>query len=271
MGPIMPRYQATDADKAKSYFKFFEREAVKLDPAKLETIYAKPMSSKGKLAFVDRAKLTEPGFDDEKGFCVMPDGTGYISDSVFIPGGTADMIDWFIGWRGLEPLRFAIEKPDQYISAVSMQTNFYFDEDRTAQEKYWDTTQVIEKADGMAVKKEFLNFKCPLDVGFNGCKIGPDEETKTLVCARNYAEDFPPTAPPNYFICHQVVEVEGGIEVRTRIWYGWTVRYGRNYKQLPDEFKMEPLFPKALMIENAIEWANIAAILPELYAAEKDN
>ena len=271
MGPMQRKVPVTDADKAKSYFKYYERETAQLDPAKLATVYGAPMSSKGKITFAERAKIFEPGFDDEKGYCVMKDGTGYISDSVFIPGGTAEMIDWFFGWRGLDPLRFVIENPTTNISAVSMQTNFYEDEDRTPQEKNWDTTQVVLKSAGMGVKKEFLNFKCPLDVGFNGCEFGPDKEIKTFVCARNYADGYPPTAIPDYFICHQVVDVEGGIEVRTRIWYGWTVRYGKNYKQLPDEFRMEPMVPKALMLENAIEWANIAAILPSLYAEEKDN
>lgn len=271
MGPMQSKVPVTDADKAKSYFKYYERETAKLDPAKLATVYGAPMSSKGKLTFGERTKILEPGFDDEKGFCVLADGTGYVSDSIFIPGATAEMIDWFIGWRGLDPLRFVIEDPNQNISAVSMQTNYYFDEDRTAQEKYWDTTQVIQRKAGMGVKKSFLNFKCPLDAGFRGCKFGAEEETKTLICARNYDEGYAPAARPDYFICHQVIEKDGGAEVRTRIWYGWTVKYGKDFKQLEDGFFMEPFVPQALMLENANEWANIAAILPALYAEEKDN
>ncbi len=267
----IPKVPVTDADKAKSYFKYYEREAVSPDPQKLATVYAKPMSSKGKLTFGERKKILEPGFDDEKGFCVLADGTGYVSDCVFIPGGTAEMVDWYIGWRGLDPLRYTILDPKKNISACSMQTNYFFDEDRTLQEKYWDTTQTIIKKAGMAQKKTFLNFKCPLDVGFNGCKFGPEEETKSLICARNYDDGYAPEARPDYFICHQVIDVEGGVEVRTRIWYGWTIKYGKDYKQLPDEFFMEPFVPQALMLENAAEWANIAAILPSLYAEEKDN
>ena len=47
------------------------------------------------------------------------------------------------------------------------------------------------------------------------------------------------------FICHQVFETEGGVKVVTRIWYGWTVRYGLSYKALPDGFRMQasPIIP----------------------------
>ena len=117
---------------------------------------------------------------------------------------------------------------------------------------------------------DYMNFKCPSSVGFDMGKIGYDKETKTLVCGRNFADGQPPMAAPDYFICHQVKEAEGGINVISRAWYGWTVRYGRNYKALPDEFFMQPFVPQGLMIQNAVEWANLAAILPSLYAEEKD-
>ena len=47
--------------------------------------------------------------------------------------------------------------------------------------------------------------------------------------------------------------------------------YGNNFKSLPDGFIMQPMVAQELMIQNATEWANVAAILPQLYAEEKDN
>ena len=270
-----PKVQVTEQDQAKSYFKYYERDLAPIAPEKMGKIFGGPMIPVGKLAFVDRAKILEPGFDDEIGYCVLPDGTGYISDKTFIPGGTADMIDWFFAWRGLDPLRYVIVNPELHIASKSMQTCIAMDPDRTIQEKYWDTTQEIKRVGQMGPMGppsiDYLNFKCPSSVGFDIEKIGGDNETKTLVCGRNYADGNPPQAAPDYFVCHQVKEVEGGIMVSTRIWYGWTVRYGQSYKALPDGFFMQPMVPMALMIQNATEWANIAAILPQLYAEEKDN
>ena len=269
-----PKVQITDADKQKSYFKYYERDLAPIAPQKMGAIFGAPMVPIGKVTFPERAKILEPGFTDDTGYCVLPDGTGYISDTTFIPGGTAEMVDWYFAWRGLDPFRFTIVNPEENLGSKSMQTCITLDPFRTIQEKYWDTTQVVTRVGQMGPmgppKIDYLNFKCPSSVGFDMAKIGPDQETKTLVCARNFADGQPPQAAPDYFVCHQVKEAEGGINVTTRIWYGWTVRYGKSYKALPDEFFMQPMVPMALMIQNATEWANLAAILPELYAEEKD-
>lgn len=269
--PKKTKIPVSDADRQKSYFKYYEREAAAISPEKAGKIFGPPMDRQGKLTFPERARILDAGFEDETGYCVLADGTGYISDTTFIPGGTAEMVDWYFAWRGLDPFRFAIIQPEENLSAMSMQTGIVCDPFRTVREKYWDTTQEIKRlGERGAVQTEYLNFKCPSGVGFDMTKIGPDKETKTLVCARNFAEGQPPMAPPDYFICHQVKEAEGGIRVISRIWYGWTVRYGKDYKALPDEFFMQPMVPKTLMIRNAAEWANLAAILPSLYAEEKD-
>lgn len=270
-----PKVQVTDADKAKSYFKYYERELAKIDPAKAGKVFGPPLNPATQLAFVDRAKILEPGFDDEIGYTAVLDGTGYISDKTFIPGATAEMVDWYFAWRGLDALRYIILNPEKNLGALSMQSCITRDPDRTIQEKYWDTTQEIKKMGAMGPfgppAIDYLSLKCPSSVGFDMSKIGGDNETKTLICGRNFADGQPPQAAPDYFICHQVKEKDGGVEVSTRIWYGWTVMYGNNHKSLPDGFIMQPMVAQELMIKNAEEWANIAAILPALYAEEKDN
>ena len=98
-----PKVQVTEEDKQKSYYKYYERELAEIAPEKAGKIFGPPMNPVGQLAFVDRAKILEPGFEDEIGYTSVPDGTGYISDCTFIPGGTPDMIDWYFAWRGLDP------------------------------------------------------------------------------------------------------------------------------------------------------------------------
>lgn len=271
---VKPKVSVSEADQAKSYFKYYDRRVVGIEPQKMGKVFGNPMNPMNAVPFVERNSILDDA-NDEIGYCVLPDGTGYICDKVMIPDGTPEMVDWFIAWRGLDPLRFVIENPESHLSAMSMQTSIVTDPDRTIQEKYWDTTQVIMRVGQMGPMGppsiDYLNFKCPSSVGFDMEKIGYDKETKTLICGRNYADGQPPQAAPDYFICHQVKEAKGGIEVITRIWYGWTVRYGQSYKALPDGFFMQPMVPMELMIQNATEWANIAEILPALYAEEKDN
>lgn len=265
------KVEISDEDRAKSYAKYYDREPEKIPPAMMGKVFGPPMPAAKAIAFTERNSiLDDDGKDVDTGYIVMPDGTGYITLVTEIAGATPEMIDWWFAWRGLDALRYVILDPYANISALTMQSSYAADEDRTLQEKYWDTTHVIKHA-GFGALADYLNFKCPSDVGFDMSKIGPDQKTKTLVCGRNYAEGQPPAAAPDYFICHQVFETEGGIKVVTRIWYGWTVRYGLSYKALPDGFRMQPMHPQALLQKQAAEWTNIAALLPKLYAEEKDN
>ncbi len=265
------KVEISDEDRAKSYAKYYDREPVKIPPAMMGKVFGPPMPPMKALAFTDRNTILDSdGKDVDTGYIVMPDGTGYITLVTEFPGGTPEMIDWWFAWRGLDALRYVILDPYSNVSALTMQSSYAADEDRTLQEKYWDTTHVIKHA-GFGALADYLNFKCPSDVGFDMSKIGPDQKTKTLVCGRNYAEGEPPAAAPDYFICHQVFETAGGIKVVTRIWYGWTVRYGLSYKALPDGFRMQPMHPQGLLQKQAAEWANLAALLPGLYAEEKDN
>jgi len=60
-----PKVQVTEEDKQKSYYKYYERELAQIDPEKAGKIFGPPMNPVGQLAFVDRAKILEPGFEDE--------------------------------------------------------------------------------------------------------------------------------------------------------------------------------------------------------------
>ena len=228
------------------------------------------MSPMDAVPFAERSKiLTDENAGTRMGYTVMFDGTGYVSDVTFMPGVTAEMLDWYMGWRGQDPLRYVIVNPEEHIGAVSMQTHKFNDEDLIGPEKYWDTTQTVTRLGEMGPTTEYVNFKCPSDVGFDMEAIASGN-TAALICARGYAQGLPPNAAPDSFTCHQVIEAEGGVEVRTKCWIGWTVRYGKDYKQLPDGFHMPPVFAMGTYLTVAKEWANLAAILPSLYEEEKN-
>lgn len=216
--------------------------------------------------FAERSKLlSDENAGRKDGYTVMPDGTGYVSDTMQMPGVTAEMIEWYIVWRGLAPQNYAAVNPEKYISAVSMQKGRFEDEDLIGAEKYWDTTQTVIQRKAMGTSTEYVNFKCPSDVGFDRNMLA-GSHTAGLICARVYAEGQPPQAGPDYFVCHRILEKNDGIEVRSKYWIGWTVRYGKDYKQLPDGFHMPPVFAMETLLKNRQELADIARALPELYA-----
>lgn len=233
---------------------------------KIKDAFAGPMRLEDTVCFKDRNQLVaDMDLGKNTGYAVLPDGTGYVSDITYMQGVTADMIDWYIAWRGQQAENYASVNPEKHISALSMQGDKFTDEDLTGPEKYWDTTQIVVQKGEMGPVTEFVNFKCPADVGFD---MGKAENKKLcgLICERVYAQGQPPQAGPDTFVCHQIIQEENGVEIRSKYWIGWTVRYGKDYKQLPDGFYMPPVLALGTLIKNKQEMAALAKVLPELYA-----
>ena len=233
---------------------------------KMKYAFGGPMKLDDTVCFKDRGRLlSDLRFGTAIGYAVMPDGSGYASDITQMPGITKDMLDWYLAWRGQDAQNYAVINPQKHISALSMQKGRFADEDLIGAEKYWDTTQIIMQNGDMGPTTEYVNFKCPSDVGFDMEQLG-NGKTAGLVCERVYAQGQPPQAGPDTFVCHQIIETEDGVEIRSKYWMGWTVRYGKDYKQLPDGFYMPPVFAMGTLIKNMQELAALAEVLPGLYA-----
>ncbi len=260
----------TEEEKNRSIYKYF-KAPVPIDPKVIQKIVSGPIRPDKVLAFKDRNKLFEEGYHDEEiGWCILPDGTGYVANLVKMPGVTTEMFDWFFAWHGLENLRYKIWHPYGHYSAVSQQKDRTKDPDLSYKEKLWDTSHEITEDTGMGPSNFVINFKYPGDVGFDASKIGT-KACSTIVCGKGYGKGQPPFAVPPTFTTHFVRETEDGIELRTRFWMGWDFVNGKDVKALPDGMRYPDAAAMTMAIHSAEEFTNLAAILPSLYAEEKDN
>lgn len=261
----------SEEDKLRSYYKYYHRPMTPGAPEKFAKVLSGPISPMKALAFKDRNRLFEPGYlDEEIGYCIMPDGTGYLANCTQMPGVTTEMFDWWFAWHGLNDLRYTIWDPEDHYFARTMQRGKALDPDLTLKEKYWDTTHHVMENIGMGPEELFINFKRPGDLGFDQSKIGTSA-CSTIVCAKGNGKGHPPFASAETIMCHFVREIDGGIELRTRFWMGWTYDNGKDVKALPDEFRMPPMGPMSLLLHNIKEFTNLAALLPLVYEEEKNN
>ena len=111
-----PKVPVSEEDKKKSYFKYYLQEMVQAPEEHYRKVLDGPIDPKQALPIQERNLLFEPGyFEEEIGYCVMPDGTGYISNLVKMPGVTGEMFDWWFAWHGLDDLRYTIwDNEDHY-------------------------------------------------------------------------------------------------------------------------------------------------------------
>jgi len=250
----------TEEDKKKSYYKYYLEPMAEPPQEIIQKVLAGPIDPAKALPVHERNRLFEPGyFEEEIGYCVMPDGTGYVSNLVKMPGVTGEMFDWWFAWHGLDNLRYTIWDNEDHYRAESMQKEKARDPMLSYKERYWDTTHLVYEDVGMGPQQIVIHFKNPGDMGFDTSKIGTDA-CSTIVCANG------PT-----IMCHFVRPIEGGVELRTRFWMGYTVRNKVAYKVLPDGVRMpeEPL--KALTLHNIKEFTNLARLLPRIFPEERDN
>jgi hypothetical protein len=258
---LMPQKKlvpVTEEDKKKSYYKFYLEDMVDAPPEHYEKVLRGPIDPAKALPIQERNRLFEPGyFEEEIGYCVMPDGTGYISNLVKMPGVTGEMFDWWFAWHGLDNLRYTIWDKEDHYRAESQQKEKGRNPLLSYKERYWDTTHIVYEDCGEGPQEIVINFKNPADFGFDVSKIGTPA-CSTIVCA-------------NGVMCHFLRDIEGGSELRTRFWMGWAFKNGKLIKTIPDGVRMPEAPLRALNLHNIKEFTNLAALLPRIFPEEKDN
>lgn len=261
----------TEEEKQRSIYKYFARDMAQAAPEKYGKMAAGPIAPDKVLPFQERNRLFEPGyFDEEAGWCILPDGTGYLANLTQMPGVTTEMFDWYFAWHGLEDLRYKIWNKEDHYYARTQNRKKVLDPDLTLKEKLWDTTHEILEDTGMGPSPIVIHFKHPGDCGFDAEKIGT-KACSTIICGKGYGKGQPPFAVPPTFMTHFVRETADGIELRSRFWMGWDFVNGKEVKVLPDGMRYPDAAALTLAMHNIKEFTNLAAILPDLYAEEKDN
>lgn len=236
--------QALSAEEQqKPYAKYFYMPMAKPDPALVAQVKQGPIDPAQALKAENINDLLNPGYlSTELGYTQFPDGTGYVSSMVKMPGVTPEMIDWWFTWHQLEPLRYKIW--DHYIHfdiAVS-------DQDRArllasnipVRERNWGVTHHVKEDIGVGASDIEIHFVSPQDCGFDMSRF-TEPAVGTAICAAGGAK-----------MVHIARRIPGGVELRSRFWF-------------PPEAKMPMVVLRGLNLHNLEEYSNLAAILPSLY------
>ncbi len=209
----------------------------------------------------DMNKLFDDGYlPFEKGWCILPNGAGVLANLTPMPGVTPEMFDWWFAWHGVAPLRYKIWDHDDHFYCQTRNMDKALNDKLSMKERYWDTTHDVKEDVGLGPEDIIINFRKPTDIGFDEAKW--KNFKGTIVCAGN--EESP------CIMVHFLRPVEGGCELRTRFWFGYSVIGGKPVKILPDGVRFPDIPLKALLMHNIKEFTNLAAILPDVYTEYHD-
>ncbi|MCD8342689.1 MAG: hypothetical protein LUC87_11195 [Clostridiales bacterium] len=214
--------------------------------------------------------LRPEGYDKvEYGYCMMPDGSGYIANySVLSDSVTPEMRMWYVKWlnihskhlpEGVGNIRYKLWNQVDHIDHGLVDGDF---------KKGIYTLETLDMGRGSeAIRSIRHNFDVR-DYGF------PEDKYQALVDAH-----IGITSCWESFDCpgsHLVLSVTrpcplGGVETLSREWIGYKAENGKFVRdpETPD-FMLCEQYLRDVQIHNTVEQQHLSTFLPELYAEYHD-
>lgn len=207
--------------------------------------------------------MVEPGYwPVETGYTRAPDSAVRVFCLTHMPGVIPPMWDWWFGWHGCEAQRYKLWHPRAHIDAKWA--------DGGSDESYLGRTSLIREYLGPRIARVAIGFVRPGAMGLDEPRLAAQGEV--VICAR---VGVPGTSLKGGWLLHQLRPVEGGTEMRSRMWMGGentalgdhpgAFARGMSRVLRPLAGMMLPA-PADLLVHNAQEMAHLASFLPELYA-----
>lgn len=259
------RLELSDQERKLSYSKYYDFPMTDISDEKKDIIRQGPMSNIYGLPIERRSELFSSGYQKvETGYCIMPDGTGYVANLTIMPGVTPEMFEWWFAWHALEDLRYRIWDPEDHFYARQQDVEKVLDSKVPMREKTWGTTHLIMEDVGLGASDLTLSFFYPSELGFDESRVGT-KDCATLISAMGHSPDA-----VDAVMTHFVRETEDGIELRSRFWIGYSVENGNVIKVIPDGVELPAMVAKSLLNHCMKEFTHLATILPQVYRENKD-
>ena len=268
----VPLYEGAEK---KSYYKFLMpiEHVTDEEVEKIRGLIGKDPSLPP--VFADRAVVQTDGYSPApEGLYFMKDGTLFISTITPMPDVTGEMLQWWLLWHELDPLRYTLWNPeDHYDVRVSAEDRArILNENLTLKERSWGVeSHVLESMNGEEPEWHILNFVEPETVGMRNYL--PEGARCTYTCTLNNIIKPGPFEIP-LFMCNFLRTNDDGInEIVYHLWIGHGVKDGEDISvDLPEPFikGFVEHFPLMFMIHNHKEMRHLNKVLPAVYAEQKD-
>lgn len=252
-------------EKNLSYYKYFEQDLAPIPEEKLAILKGGMADPKTLLGFADKDLFLE-GKDEgycQIGYGVLEDGTASVCNTTYMPGVTVEMLDWWFPWHSVgSDLRYKIWDPEDHYFARADRADYVCDPNVPMNEKTWGVTHYIMEDVGPGPEFLKLAFLSPADFGYDTSIIGSDK-CASMVCAVG-------ASSLAAAMTHKWYPYKDGVMFCSRFWIGYGYVDGKIVRGLPEGARIPDFMPTGLFAHNIKEFTNLAAILPDVYAEQKD-
>jgi hypothetical protein len=246
---------------------YLSRPMTAPDPATLRAVVSGSIASDQALPLSELDRLLDPDPPGAAtGWCTLPDGVGYVAVQTEMPDVSGPMVDWWFDWHQRSPERYRIWHPLAH-KGISWEPP-----PSLGAKAHWNATHHPVEDLGIGVVRARIDFCRPSKIGFSDDHLS-DPGVATIVCG--HAGDDGRRARHTVMV-HVFATADQGVVLRSRFWLGaalrpylpgplagageWALnRPAVRRRALPGEI------PRLLARHCAEEYANLAALLPELY------
>ncbi|AGF56036.1 hypothetical protein B0P06_005707 [Clostridium saccharoperbutylacetonicum] len=258
--------ELTSEEEKRPYSKYFNQSIANPNEELLEILKKGPMDPSKAIMPEDIRHLLEAGYDEvETGYCILPNGTGYVAVNNKFPGVTLDMINWWFAWHALEDMRYMLwfRKGHFGISVSDEDREIILNPNTPMLEKFQGRTHYVIEDAGNGPEDIQISFLKPEQLGFTADELKEKKATVVSANGLSQARAGGPKAPA--IMIHYFRETPDGVESRSRFWMGYNMIDGKPCKLLPDGIQIPVQAPMGLAFHNVEEYSNLAVILPSLY------
>ena len=251
-------------ERALPYFRFFEQPMAAIPEEKIKLLDA-PQEIPA-VPFEQR-NLFLRGEDKDYcqiGYGTAADGSGFVANETYMPGVTGEMLDWWFPWHSVgSDLRYKIWDPEDHYFARANDAAYVCDPNVPVNQKTWGVDHYIIEDVGSGPDFLKLCFKRPADFGYDESILG-SELCQSIVCAIGAGNCAAA-------MTHKWYPFKDGVKLCSRFWIGFGVVDGKIICTLPEGAKVPVEVSRGLFAHNIKEFSNLAAILPAVYAENKDS
>jgi phloretin hydrolase len=246
---------------------YLERPMTPPDPVVLAEIERGPVDPARTVALAEIDRLLDPApLPVEVGWCFRADQTGYVAVRTAMPGVSAEMVEWWFDWHPRAD-RYRIWHP------LAHTDNSVEPPPAPGVKRHWGAVHHPVEDVGTGKVRARIAFGPPTAIGFSTDALD-DPAVATIVCG--FVGDD--TRRLRHSAMAHVFLAEGdGVVLRSHFWLGAAVRpylpaplaaplgWALN-NPLVRRASLPRELPRALATHCAEEYANLGALLPELYS-----
>jgi phloretin hydrolase len=237
--------------------------------ATLAAIEAGPVAPSEALPLAQLDRLLDPApLPVETGWCMLPDGVGYVAVRTPMPAMRAEMVEWWFDWHPRDPVRYRIWHP------LAHSDNSLEPPAEPDAKAHWGAVHHPVEDVGTGTVHARIAFKRPAELGFSN-DVLDDPAVAAIVCGE-VGDDR--RRVRHSAMAHVFLRDDDGVVLRSHFWLGAMIR---PYLPQPVASAVARLLnrravrrlalpaglPPALATHCAEEYANLATLLPELYEA----